>query len=38
MLYSPEGNFTENAQDIYPWYEFENDEFKITASPGQRTT
>ena len=34
LLHSPDGNFTENAWDIYPTYEFENDEFKITvASP-----
>ena len=24
LWHSPEGNFTGNAQDIYPWYEFEN--------------
>ena len=30
--HSPEGNFTGNAQDIYPWYEFEKYEFKITAA------
>ena len=29
--HSPEGNFTGNAEDIYPWYEFENCLFKITA-------
>ena len=27
----PEGNFTENAQDICLWFEFENYEFKINA-------
>ena len=27
-----ESNFTGNAQDIYPWYEFENCSFKITTS------
>ena len=34
----PEGKFTGHTQDIYPWYEFENDLPKITAeSPrGQR--
>ena len=25
LWYLPEGNFTGNAQDIYPWYKFEND-------------
>ena len=29
---SPEGNFTGNAEDIYPWYGFENNQFKITAA------
>ena len=24
LWYAPEGNFTENAPDIYPSYEFEN--------------
>ena len=24
LWHSPEGNLTGNAQDIYPWYEFEN--------------
>ena len=24
LWFSPEGNFTGKAQDIYPWYEFEN--------------
>ena len=29
----PDGNFTRNAQDIYPWYEFEKFYwFKITAA------
>ena len=31
LWHSPEGNFTGNDQDIYP-YEFENDKFKITAT------
>ena len=30
--YSPEVNFTENAPVIYPSYEFENYQFKITAA------
>ena len=29
--HSPEGNFTGNAQDVYPWYEFENYSLKITV-------
>ena len=34
LMQSHEGNITENDQDIYQWYEFENYEFKITvASP-----
>ena len=34
LWHSSESNFIGNAQDIYPWYEFENDSFKITtASP-----
>ena len=34
LWHSPEGNFTWNAQDIYPWRELENYWFKITsASP-----
>ena len=33
----PQWNFTENTQDIYAWYEFENYYFKITcASPRGR--
>ena len=32
LWYSPEGNITRNAQDIYPRYAFENHSFKITAS------
>ena len=24
LCHSPEGNFTKNAENIYPWYEFEN--------------
>ena len=32
LWHSPEGNFTGNAQNIYPWYEFENDLSKITAT------
>ena len=32
LWYSPEGNFTWNAQDIYPWCEFENNWFKITST------
>ena len=34
LWHSPEGNFTWNAQDIYPWREFEKYQFQITsASP-----
>ena len=29
LWHSPDGNFTENAWEIYAWYEFENDQFKI---------
>ena len=29
--HSPEGNFAGNAQDIYPWYQFENHWFKNAA-------
>ena len=29
--HSPEGNIPGNAHDIYPWYEFENYQFKITS-------
>ena len=32
LRYSPEDNFTGKAQDIYPWYEFENYSFKITST------
>ena len=32
LRHSPEGNNTGNAQDIYPWYEFENYELIITAA------
>ena len=31
LWHSPEGSFTGNAQDIYPWYEIENYWFKITV-------
>ena len=31
LWHSHEGNFTGNALDIYPWYEFENHLFNITA-------
>ena len=31
-LVSLKGNFTENSQDIYAWYVFENYWFKITAA------
>ena len=31
LWHSSHGNFTWKAQDIYPWYEFENDLSKITA-------
>ena len=30
--HSPEGNFIRNVQKIFPWYEFENEQFKITAT------
>ena len=32
LCYSPEGNFTGNAQDNYPLYEFENHQSKITTT------
>ena len=32
LWHSPDGNFTENAQHIYPWYDLENYEFKTTAT------
>ena len=32
LWYSPESNFTVVAQDICPWNEFENYQFKITAT------
>ena len=32
LWHSPEGNFTWNAQDMYPWREFENCLFKITST------
>ena len=32
LWHSPEGNFTGNAQGIFPWYEFENYFSKITAT------
>ena len=32
LWHSPEGNFNGNAWDIYPWHEFENYLFKITAT------
>ena len=32
MWHSPEGNSTVNAQDIYPWYEFEYCKFNITVT------
>ena len=31
LWHSPVGNFTENAQYIYPWHEFENYRLKITG-------
>ena len=31
LWHLPEGSITSNAQDISPWYEFENYWFKITA-------
>ena len=35
LWYAPEGNITGNAQEIYPWYEFQKYSFKIlAASPG----
>ena len=36
LWYSPEGNFTGNAKDISPWYEFEKYWFKITVSSPRR--
>ena len=36
LWHSHEGNFTGNAQDVYPWYKFQGYQFKITtASPGR---
>ena len=32
IWHSPEGDFAGNAQDIYLWYKFGNDWFKITAA------
>ena len=32
MLTTQWGQFTWNAQNIHPWYEFENYKFKITGS------
>ena len=32
LWHSPQGNFTGNAQDIYPWYEFENYQLKFTST------
>ena len=32
LWHSPEGNFTGNADDIYPWYGFKIYYFKITAT------
>ena len=32
LWHSPEGNFSGNAQDIYPWYEFEKYWFQVTAA------
>ena len=35
LWHSPDRNFTGNAQDICPWYQFKKCKFKITAtSPG----
>ena len=31
-IYSSKCNFAGNAEDIYPWYEFENYKFNITAT------
>ena len=31
LWHLPKGNFTGSAWDIYPWYEFENYQFKITG-------
>ena len=31
LWHSPKGNFTRNAEDIYPWYIFENYYFNIRA-------
>ena len=33
LWHSSAGNFTGNTQVIYPWNEFENYQFKITATP-----
>ena len=31
LLHSPEGNFIGNTEDIYPWYDLGNYQFRITA-------
>ena len=33
LWHSPEANFTGNAQDTYPWYEFDNYQFMIKPRP-----
>ena len=33
LWHTSEGNFTGNAEDIYPWYEYENDQFTSTLEP-----
>ena len=35
LWHSAENVFTRNAQDIYPWYQFENDKTSNTSSRGQ---
>ena len=32
LWHSPEGKFSGNTQDTYPWYEFVNNSLKITAA------
>ena len=32
LWYAPNANFTGTKCDIYPWYEFENDSFRISAA------
>ena len=32
MWHPPVGNFTGNAEDVYPWYKFEKDWLDITAA------